>query len=110
MKKLLLILLIAAVAVITFSHLRRSAVDTQAAVAAETVELQALTNRIAEEQRTNALLRGELQAKQNHLRMVARHTGVTPELLALAEKDFANGSPAAWAQLRQQLGIGWNSS
>ena len=39
-----------------------------------------------------------------------RHRYISPELLLLLEGDSSKAHPAAWAELRQQLGIGWDSS
>lgn len=110
MKKLLLIVLIVGLGIFVFGTLRRGVLQTQAATAAQAEELDALIRRFAEEQKTNAALHSELVAKKNHLRLAAHHPEITPELLKLIENDFAKGSPDAWAQLRELLGLGWNSS
>ena len=110
MKKLLLIVLIIGLGAFGFATLRRGVLQTQATTAAQADELDALTRRFAEEQKATAALNSELVTKKNHLRLVARHPEITPELLKLIESDFAKGSPGAWAQLRQLLGLGWNSS
>jgi hypothetical protein len=110
MKKLFLILVVICVAAFVFGKLRRYVRQTQVVTATQAGELDALTRRMAEDQKTNVGLRNELTAKKNHLRLVARHPEITPELLNLIEGNFANGSPGAWAQLRQELGLGWNES
>ncbi len=110
MKKLALIQLIICLAAFGFGRLHRDTLQTQETNAAQAGELDALTRRFAEDQKTNAALRNELTAKKNHLRLSARHPEITPALLKLIENDFAKGSPDALAQLRQELGLGWNAS
>jgi hypothetical protein len=57
-----------------------------------------------------AAIREVLQDKKHRIERASLHPKIGPELLALVEAGFAGGTPTAWAELRQQLGIGWSSS
>jgi hypothetical protein len=110
MKKSLLVPLVICLGALGFGGLRASVNQTRATTAAMAGELQARTGQLAEARKLSATLRGEVEAKKNNLRSAARHPNLTPELLKLLEGDFTAGSPAAWAELRRELGLGWNTS
>ncbi|MGH7868512.1 MAG: hypothetical protein ACREP9_13025 [Candidatus Dormibacteraceae bacterium] len=55
-------------------------------------------------------VRTDVQDKKHRIEQTNLHPMISPELLALVERDLCGGTPSAWAELRQQLGIGWSSS
>lgn len=110
MKKLLLISVIACVAAVWFAGLQAAVSRNRAATASATGRLDVATAQLAEARKASVILRGEVEAKKNHLRLANRHPNITPDLLKLLEGNFADGSPAAWAQLRRELSLGWNAS
>jgi len=110
MNKLLLVLLAVSAAGTGFIPLRRAAEEHRRAVATLQEESQAVTNALAETQKTLAARRTQILDKKNRLQDTRRHETISPELLRLLETDAAKAQPAAWAELRQQLGIGWDSS
>ncbi|HZR19764.1 MAG TPA: hypothetical protein VFE51_20935 [Verrucomicrobiae bacterium] len=57
-----------------------------------------------------AALRTEVQNKKRRIEEASLYPTISPQLLALIEGGLSGGTPAAWAELRQQLGIGWSSS
>jgi hypothetical protein len=110
MNKLLLVFLAACAGALVFGSLRRDAAQTRAATALKSQEWQSGTNQLAATQKLIAGLRGEVLDERQRLRVATRHRGISPELLLLLEGDSSKGHSAAWAELRQQLGIGWDSS
>lgn len=84
--------------------------STQAATFLKDQQWQAATGQLVAAQSALAMIRGEVQEKKHRMKEATPHPSISPELLALVEGTLTNGSPSAWAQLRQQLGIGWNSS
>lgn len=109
MNRILWILLAIGVGVAGFSTFRRSADQTRAATAVNEQAWQTSTTRVTETQTAVASWRAELLDKQQRLRQATRHWELSPELLQLLEGEAFKGSPAAWAELRQQLGLGWDS-
>jgi hypothetical protein len=57
-----------------------------------------------------AALRTEVQNKKRRIEQASQYPTISPQLLALVEGGLPSGASAAWAELRQQLGIGWSSS
>lgn len=110
MNRLLLVLLAVGVGAIGFRALERAAERTRTATAVEEQTCKAGTNRLAQTQEMLAALRGDVLDKRNRLRQAMRRPNISPELLHLVEGDASRGQAAAWAELRQQLGIGWDSS
>jgi hypothetical protein len=93
-----------------FSQLRRAAEPIRAAGEAKDQRLELAANDAAKTRESAAALKGEVSNKRNRLRAAGRHPEISPALLQLLETDFARGDAAAWAELRQQLDIGWDSS
>jgi hypothetical protein len=48
--------------------------------------------------------------KKSRLKDARSHPEIGPELLRVLEGKEPKWNPAAWAELRRQLGIGWNAS
>ncbi len=110
MKKVLLIMVAVGSGVISFSSFRSAAQRTRAATAIDRQQLAVATNRLAQARAKVSSLREMVQAKQNQLGQFPRHPDISPELLQLLKGNFSKATPAAWAELRQQLGIGWDAS
>jgi hypothetical protein len=116
MNRLLLVLLAVGAGAIGFRVLQRAAEQTRTATAAKNQEWHTGANRLATTQAIVAGMRGEVMDKEHRLHELARRPDISPELLLLLEGDASKGHEAtsaelaAWAELRQQLGIGWDSS
>src|SRR5882724_5442741 len=110
MNKLLLVILAVFAGLVGFSALRRATERTRTVADLTAGESNASKNWLAETQAMVAALRSEVLEKKNRLRNAAQYPDISPELLRLLEGDDSKGHPAAWAELRQQLGIGWDSS
>lgn len=108
MTKLALILLSSCIGVVGFSTLQRTAAHSRTATATTRLESHSVSNELAEMQQKIATGRAEVLEKKNSLLQAAPHGDFTAELLQLLEGGA--GSPVAWTELRQQLGIGWDSS
>jgi hypothetical protein len=55
-------------------------------------------------------LRAAVLDKKNRLKDAMNHQEISPELLRLLDGDESKGNLAAWAELRRELGIGWDAS
>ena len=108
MKKLLLALLIMGGGLLGLGTLRQSAERTAALIASNSAAWQEATNHLDELNRDAASLREEVADKQRRSKAVSLHPAISSELRKLLAGE--TGNPAAWAELREQLGIGWNSS
>lgn len=110
MSRLFLVLLAVCVGVAAYSFLHRHAETSRNAIAEASRQLQLATNELAATQEAVALLRNEIQDKRDRVRRAAPRSSITPELLELLESSGTQGHDRAWAPLRQQLGIGWDTS
>ncbi len=110
MNKILLILAAGCAGAAGFGAFHRAAEQTGTAATLREADWKAGRNRFVETQETVTVLRAEVLEKKNRLRQTLRHPEISPEMLLLLEGDTSNGHAAAWAELRQQLGIGWDSS
>jgi hypothetical protein len=110
MNRILLILLALGAGAAGFKVFQRSAAAARTTTALRQQAWQASTNELVRTQAVLAALRQEVQEKQARLRAAGPPPGLNLELLGLVEGDRAEGPAVAWAQLRQQLGLGWNSS
>jgi hypothetical protein len=110
MNKLLLIFVALCAGAIGFGQLRRAAEPILTAGDAREQERESAANEMAKTRESVAALRDEVSNKRKRLRAAGRHPEISPALLQLLETDFAKGDAAAWAELRQQLDIGWDSS
>ena len=73
-------------------------------------QLQSATNELAATEEAIASLHDQIQNKREWLRQASPPSNITPELLELLESRDFRGHDRAWAQLREQLGIGWDAS
>jgi len=108
MKRLLLALLIAGGGLLGFGTLRQSAGRAAALMVSSSSAWQAATNQLVELNRDAAVLRVQVADKRGRLKEASLHPTISPELRELLAGQ--TGNSAAWAELREQLGIGWNSS
>jgi hypothetical protein len=108
MTRLVVICLSSCIGVVGFGILHRTAQQNRAAAATTRVESVSVTNELAEIQQRTEAVRLELMQKKHRLQQAIQHEDISPELLHLLESG--TGSPVAWTELRQQLGIGWDSS
>ncbi|MDB6110023.1 MAG: hypothetical protein JWR69_1773 [Pedosphaera sp.] len=93
-----------------FTTLRSTTGQAQAVIASQHVQWQAATNRLADLQAAAAGLRKEVFDKKLQLRQASLNPSHNPELLQLLGGDTSKGHAAAWAELRDRLGIDWNNS
>jgi len=110
MNKFLLASLVVLLAVMGVSALRRDTHVRRTATLRENIQWQAGTNAMADAQATVETLRGEVRDKKNQLKDAMNHAEISPELLRLLDGDLSKGNLAAWAELRRQVGIGWDAS
>jgi hypothetical protein len=108
MNKIITAILILGAGAAAFTTLHHTTGQAKAARDLQGSEWQEVTNRLAELQSAAAALRHEVVDKQSKLRHASLDSKLDPELLQLL--NGAKGHAAAWAALREQLGIGWNSS
>jgi hypothetical protein len=110
MNKLLLVFSVLSASTISFTALHRATERTQAARSSQDVEWEAARNRLAELNAASVSLRNEVTGKRGQLRHASSHPRVSSELLSLLEGATSAQHSPAWAELRDRLGIGWDSS
>jgi hypothetical protein len=71
---------------------------------------QVASNGLAATRAAMLAAQAEVLDKRNRLLQARRHPALSPDLLLLLQKDSFTGHSAAWAELRQQLGLGWETS
>src|SRR5262249_18411143 len=108
MTRLVLICLSSCVGVIGFGALHHAAQQNRSAAATTGLESVSATNELAEMEQKLASTRVEVMQKKHRLQQAIEHEAISPELLHLLESG--TGTPPAWTELRQHLGIGWDSS
>ena len=110
MIKLLLVLFTASIGATGFTVLQHNAVISTATTSGLVQQLQSATNDLSSTQETLSALQNEVQAKLERLRQARPYPNISPEMLEFLEgkKDAFNSK--GWAELREQLGIGWDSS
>jgi hypothetical protein len=110
MNKLLLLLVAVCAGVVGSSQMRSTGEPIRMAGEASGQKVESAANEVAKMRGNIAALRIEVSEKKIQLRAAWRHPEISAALLELLESDFARGNAAAWAELRQQLDIGWDSS
>jgi hypothetical protein len=110
MNKLLLAFLVLSAGAIGFGTLHRSAERTEIANASNSAAWRAATNNVAELNRDAVSLREQASDKTDRLKQASSGAIISPALRKLLAGETEGGNSAAWAELREQLGIGWNSS
>lgn len=110
MNRLVLAFIAACVGVAGFALFYQRAGKSEVATATIVRRWQSATNDLGVTQEAILSLRAEIQEKQERLRQVNRYPNVSSEMLKLLEGNKFRGQARAWAELRQQLGIGWDTS
>jgi hypothetical protein len=95
---------------IGFGALHRATNQIRTAASIRHEPCQAASNGLAATRTVMLAVQAEVLDKRNLLLQARRHPALSPELLLLLERDGFTGHSAAWAELRQQLGIGWDTS
>ena len=108
MTKLLLICLFSSLGAIGFNVLHHSAQQSQTAATLARRQFVAVSNELADAQGRVAAVRTEVLGKNRRIQESTRNRKISPELLKLLEEG--TGAAQAWTALRQQLGLGWESS
>jgi hypothetical protein len=108
MTRLVLICLSFCAGAVGFGALHRAGQVNRAAAATTRLDSRSATNELAKMQQKIDAARVEVVQKKHRLQQALQHEDISPELLHLLESG--SGSPVAWTELRQQLGIGWDSS
>lgn len=109
MNRLVLTFLSLSVGMLTSKAWLGDAKRNQSAAARTKQECQLAAQRLYTTQTELAAVRTEVQNKKRRIEEASVYPTISPQLLALMEGGISGGSPAAWAELRQQLGIGWRS-
>ena len=73
-------------------------------------QCQAATNDLARTQDTLATLQAEVQDKKDRLHALNQHGNISPEMMAILDGASDLKSLKGWADLRQELAIGWDAS
>jgi hypothetical protein len=110
MNKLLFSFLAACIGALGFALFHRNAEQNRNAADAVEAQSQAEANDLGKMQDMTASLRDEVQSKKKRLRQAQSHSDISPEMLLFLEGHTDNLTLAAWAKLRQELGLGWDSS
>lgn len=110
MNKFLFASLAVVFGVVSFSALRRDTRSVRFATLKEVSQWRAETNALAANEAATGVLRAEVLNKKNRLKETGSHPEISAELLALLGGDTSKGHLAAWAELRRQLGVGWDAS
>jgi hypothetical protein len=110
MNRLFLALVAVCVGVAGFAIFHHRAGRSNAATAMVVGHWQSATNDLAATEEAVSLLRAEIQDKRNRLREASHYPKISPEMLELLDGNKSRGHARAWAELRQQLGIGWDTS
>jgi hypothetical protein len=110
MNRILLVLAVICAGALGLNSFRQAARRALESVTARNAVWQASAKRLAAAQATTEALRGEVSDQQDRLRQITRHPELSPELLLLLDRQGQGAPLAAWADLRQRLGLGWDSS
>lgn len=94
--------------------MRQATNSLQASKAARYQELQAVSGRLTELNESTALMHESVARKKVKIARTPVAPNFSPELLELLTSDSSSnsrkGNQAGWDELREQLGISWNSS
>jgi hypothetical protein len=107
-----LILLILAIGAGTagYAVCHQAARQSRANIRALARQRETAANDLARAQDALAALRAEAQGKQDELRSAGRHPNISPEMMAILNGDNKPGQLKGWADLRQELSLGWDAS
>jgi hypothetical protein len=107
MNKLLLAISVLGAGVVTFGALHQATLRAEAARSSHEIELKAVNSHLVQLDETTIAMREELAAQKQRLREASsRRTDATESSKRLNQK--MSGMTAT--QLREELGLGWNSS
>ncbi len=109
MKKLLFAISILGIGAVSFGALQRAASSARTTRRSRSLQWVAATNRLAQLTAVLNGLRAETEEKKRFLTSASSFSQVRPDLLKLMQEPW-NQPLAALADLRRELGIGWNSS
>lgn len=110
MNKLILLILAVGAGTTGYAVWSQATRQSRANIQALARQQQVATNDLARAQDTLAALRAEIQGKQDQLGVASRHANISPEMMAILNGDNKPGQLKGWADLRQELGIGWDAS
>jgi len=110
MSKLFFLLIAVCIGSTGFMVSRHDARRARAASTMLTKQLQSVTNDFSSLQSELSVLQDEVGAKQKRLREARQYPNISPEMLEILEGKSDGLGSKGWAELREQLGIGWNSS
>lgn len=110
MNRLFLALIAVCVGVAGFALFYHRAGKSAVATVMVVERLQSAANQLGATQEVVSSLRAEIQEQRERLRQLNRHPNLSAEMLELLEGNKSRGQARAWAELRQQLGIGWDTS
>jgi hypothetical protein len=110
MNKFLLILGIASAGAFGFSVCHRQAMRAHSVALVTAQQSAGIKAQLEQAMSRLAGLRAEVQEKKNRLAEALPQSGLSPQLVRLLEGKQVRPPTAALAELRQQLGIGWDCS
>jgi hypothetical protein len=110
MNKFLLILGFACACVLGFSVFHRQATRAHVLALVTTQQQLGIAGQLEQSSKRLDGFRAEVQEKKRRLAEALAQSGPSPELIRLLEGKQVRTPTAALAELRQQLGIGWESS
>ncbi|MGA2246045.1 MAG: hypothetical protein ABSH48_13680 [Verrucomicrobiota bacterium] len=110
MNRLLFALLAAGVGVAGYRFFCHRAGNSSAAIVAVVGRWQSATNALAVTEEAVSSLRDQIEEQRARLRQVDQYPNISPEMLEILEGNQSRGHARAWAELRLQLGIGWDTS
>jgi hypothetical protein len=95
---------------IGFGALHRATNQLRVAANIRHEQWQAASSGLAATRAALLAAQAEVLDKRARLRQARRHPVLSPELLHLLEEEGLTSHSAAWAEMRQQLDIGWDAS
>jgi hypothetical protein len=110
MNRLILLLLAMGAGTAGYAVWNQAARQSRANLQELARQQQAASNDLARAQNALPSLGAEVRDKQDQLRAVNHHGNISPEMLAVLNHDNAPKHLKGWADLRQELGIGWDAS
>jgi hypothetical protein len=113
-KRVTLALFIFSASVVGLTVLRHATSSVQAGKSTRYHELQAVGSRLAELNEATTLVQESVARKKARIARTPVAPNFSPELLEILTSNHASnsskGNLASWDELREQLGISWNSS
>jgi len=110
MKKLSIIAVLISLGAVPFGVAFRQAGRVEATHVAQSIRSAATANQLIELNATLRVLRDEIAERKMLLRASSSYPQIRADLLNLLDNPDFHKPAAFWAELRQELGIGWESS